>query len=322
MKNSEYAAYREQLAMWSAPEAAGQARKAWLTAVQSAKKADDSSALFSLDFGAKLVTINASGEEYVPPVSETEDKDKRIFSKTRFPVGPHIESGVPLGSAPTNKMIGKFRIPCGLVLIVGGGNTGKTPMAHALAGFGNAEYGVVRYGEPLAGYISDETLGALELGRTMYRYGDVVVDSVKDVLAMTAGGAMKAGISRGALPLLSRWGAIAASMGCTLYVPLNPSSPDEEVIKLLAEAAKSNSTTSIFANGANSWQYITRAGEGLMREQGTFGSRYDANGGMLIEGMTSDVKQAAGSDSFGPGVRLDDAEYSSVVRRAVNVLGS
>jgi len=202
-------------------------------------------------------------------------------------------------------------------LIVAGGGAGKTPMAHALAGAGGVEYEVVRYGEPLAGYISDERIGAITLANALFHHADVVVDSVKDLLALAGGGAMKAGISRGALPTLSRWGAIAAQLGATIYVPINPSSADDEVVELLVEAAKSNATCTIYADGENSWRYLSRRGEGLRRDSGSFKVRYNADGVMTINGV--EESPSRGEQVHIPAsVDLTEDDHANAIRRAIN----
>jgi len=185
-----------------------------------------------------------------------------------------ITEGSLAGSAPGNKRYGNLIIPCGVCLLIGGGGVGKTPLAHELAGFGVEEYGVVRVGEPLAGYTASEYAAATELGMSVAESSDVVLDSIKDVLSGGGGGLMKSGLSRAALNMISAWSMLACDLGVTIYIPVNPSTKDEEVKELLAEAARSNATMAIIHNQGDDWEYFARMGEGLNRKHGTFTMRW------------------------------------------------
>jgi hypothetical protein len=179
---------------------------------------------------------------------------------------------VPEGAAPLNKIIEvggtEIHIPCGVCVILGAANAGKTPLAHKLASSGVDSYSVVRAGEPFAGYQSNQNKIAKMLGEAIYASSDVVLDSVKDLMSGD-GAAMKGGLSRGVLVDLSIWSALAASLGVTIYVPLNPSSTDPEVMAMMREAAVSNATMTIAHESGDSWSFISRKGEGLTRRVGT-----------------------------------------------------
>lgn len=173
----------------------------------------------------------------------------------------------------------------------------------------------VPYGEPLAGYHCNESDGAADLAAAMFNYTDIVFDSVKDLLALASGGSMKSGISRGSLPILSRLGAMAAGMGCTLYVPLNPSSGEDEVVKLLNEAAKSNATCSITSTSSNSWSYVTRQGEGLQRQTGNFEVSYDKEGSMQLGRVSSNTVESVVPEHSGATISTN--LFDRAVRRSV-----
>lgn len=177
-----------------------------------------------------------------------------------------LEIVVP-GSAPMNKAVDTVQIPCGICVIVARGGAGKTPLAHYLASSGVDEYATIRVGEPFAGYATNRKTVARDLGRAMVSHSDVVLDSIKDLLA-EGGGLMKGGIARAALVDLSAWATQAAALGCTIYIPLNPSG-DEELIKIMTEVAKSNATMTISHSGGSSWAYSSRTGEGMERVNGT-----------------------------------------------------
>jgi hypothetical protein len=215
-------------------------------------------------------------------------------------------------------MIGDVRIPAGLCLLVGGAAAGKTPLAHALAGFGDRDYHVVRYGEPLSGYITNEDDAAFHVAKALLSKHDVVLDSVKDVLSLMGGAAMKSGLSREVLPLFSRWATIAADIGVTLYVPVNPSSPDDEVISLLVEATKSNATMTIYSDGGDKWSFVARRGEGLQRESGALTARYLPDGTVEIRnGATSALSTKEYSSTSFTGEDISDAAFSASLRRSV-----
>jgi hypothetical protein len=282
--------------------------------------------LLNFPFGSSNVLINASGNRlhYPTKVKGSDDSDyssrvaayKEALSRTGWSAG--FEPAVVSGAAPTNKMIGDVRIPAGLCLLVGGAAAGKTPLAHALAGFGDRDYHVVRYGEPLSGYITNEDDAAFHVAKALLSKHDVVLDSVKDVLSLMGGAAMKSGLSREVLPLFSRWATIAADIGVTLYVPVNPSSPDDEVISLLVEATKSNATMTIYSDGGDKWSFVARRGEGLQRESGALTARYLPDGTVEIRnGATSALSTKEYSSTSFTGEDISDAAFSASLRRSV-----
>lgn len=322
MKIEEYNAERRKIVAWSRPDAAGKARAMWRAALSVLPK---ETPVFTVDFGRVMTTLTAGGvpiDEINRYISIEADDDEVVVddTKVKHSLGVHIDSGLPAGCAPTNKMVGSFRIPCGVVLLVAGGGLGKTPIAHALAGAGGADYEVLRFGEPLSGYICDEQTASRELAGLMNGYSDIVLDSVKDVLALAKGGAMKSGLSRGALPLLSRWGSIAASIGCTLYIPVNPSTDDEEVSAMLIEAAKSNSTSVVYASSPTLWHYESRCGEGMRREKGDIVVSYNADGEVQLKAKVrtdrNDDSPLSFASSFTSVVKLSDVELSDAIRKS------
>lgn len=323
--------YRKQcleLADWATPGKAGAARRSF---IQSLFGAGDAYPVFTLNFGRARFTIDSQGNEFAHAVdagtepdpgdiATLNSRDKEKLRSAKFPIGVHTHTGIPAGAAPTNKMIGSLRVPSGVVLVVGGASSGKTPLVHALAGATGSDYDVVRYGEPLAGYICDESLAARFLCESVLRTPDVVVDSVKDILAEATGGSMKSGISRGALPILSRWGSIAASVGATLYIPVNPSSKDSEVIDLLVEASESNATSVFYYVDSGVWNYTSRRGEGLRREEGSFHTKYTGDGLVEVQRVTrnaiSPETNDPGVEALGRPVVVSDEQMAAAIRRA------
>lgn len=229
--------------------------------------ADPGAFALSIKFGRGVSQVNMLGGEYVTDeVSDDESADSAAFFP-RVAKGKTIASElekVVMGAAYGNKAFGDLIIPCGACLIIGAGGSGKTPFAHALAGHGVEQYAGVLIGEPLAGYSKSEHETALEIASAMMTHTDVVVDSIKDLLA-SGGNPMKSGISRAVLTTISEWSALANNVGCTMYIPVNPSSDDDEVYRMLLEAARSNATSVIHHIGGNEWGFTYRTGEGLQR---------------------------------------------------------
>lgn len=283
-----------------------------------------------IGFGSEYVGIASDGSQYMERVEkrnkgedgEPEYTYRKVLANSRgWKVGPTIA-----GSAATNKTVLGVRVPAGVCLIIGGASTAKTPFAHALAAAGDRDYAVVRYGEPLAGYCLDPEEMAVKLGEALVKQQDIVLDSVKDVLAFAAGGAMASGISRGSFPILSDLSALAAERGSTIYIPFNPSNSDEKTVNALIEAAKSNVTTTIVGQRGNSeaesvWDVFARRGEGLLRERGRLVGRFEQND------LTMTLYSASGRKDVGKGVvernvttrsQLHDVELEQVLRKSMN----
>lgn len=237
---------------------------------------------YSVSFGKSVVRITGDGQIMPAPkrIGVSKDSEEVVVgvseptlsfeeAATLTGVSEKIEAVTVAGSAPANKQGPHGMIRAGLALLVAPGGVGKTPLAHMLAQHGVKSYAVVRAGEPLAGYTSNRDRIAKSLALAMYHSSDVVLDSIKDLLSSSGGGAMKGGISREALLDLSSWATTAANLGVTIYVPLNPSSKD--LIEAMVEVASSNATT-VFSNDGKTgaeWAWSSRTGEGMPRESGT-----------------------------------------------------
>lgn len=227
---------------------------------------------FSVPFGKGIGRVRGNGSlldvaaksGVEGPIAEME------YSTDRFWVNPKISSLCIPGSVPLNKTVDGMPVPCGVCVIIGASGVGKTVLAHRLASSGVDNYGVVRSGEPFAGYSVSHSVIAEHIGVATAHYSDVVVDSIKDLLAI-GGAAMKGGVSRTALLELSAWSILGATLGTTFYVPLNPSNSDSEMIKLMTEVAISSSTMVMTPRGDGAeWNYIVRTGEGMPRHNGYF----------------------------------------------------
>jgi len=311
----------------ASPGYAGRAKTVFREAFDNFVKTYGAEAtLLNFPFGASNILISADGNRVQYPKGIKDEAEgtysarvaayKEALRRTGW--NQRFESNLHAGCAPTNKMIGDVRVPAGLCLIVGGAAAGKTPLAHALAGFGDQDYHIVRYGEPLAGYITNEDDAAFKVAQALLSGYDVVLDSVKDVLSLMGGAAMKSGLSREVLPLFSRWATLAADTGCTLYVPVNPSSPDDEVVQLLVEATKSNATMTVYSDGGDRWSYVARRGEGLQRESGSFTAKFAKDGTMdLMNGSSSAASAKEYTSSSVTSDAITDAAFAASLRRSV-----
>lgn len=319
--------HRAALALLADPKREGVLFDEFTTDLASHKA--DEPVLF-IGFGRRYVGIGADGNQFLKKVTKREASDdqeaeytyEEVVADSRgWKVGPRIA-----GSAATNKTVLGVRIPAGVCLIIGGASTAKTPFAHAIAAAGGRDYAVVRYGEPLAGYCLDPEEMAVKLGAALISQRDIVLDSVKDILAFASGGAMTSGISRGSFPILSDLSALAAERGCTIYVPFNPSNTDEKTVNALIEAAKSNVTTTIVGERGSSeseskWSVFARRGEGLLREKGSLVGRFEQNE------LTMTIFSASGKKEVSSGVversvstnaRLHDVELDAVLRKSLS----
>lgn len=266
---------------------------------------------FSVGFGSSLFRSNGRGLAYTGKEIAADTEAGRLGAETTVihedaagianGLASELAEHVVPGSAPLNKRVGDIHIPCGVALIVARGGIGKTPLAHWLASEGVDAYGVVRIGEPLAGYSTNRKEAASGLAMAMVEHSDVVVDSIKDLLA-SDGAAMKGGISRSALLSISNWASVAATLGTTLYVPLNPSG-DDDLVGAMVEVAKSNATLSIHFE-KNLWNWSARTGEGLERKTGSFVFAGD-------KGVES-AKQRLESADGGFGMKADPVNFSNI----------
>lgn len=175
------------------------------------------------------------------------------------------------GALPVTKVVNGMPIPASVILVTGRGNVGKTPFAHALASIvceGDQDgFGLLRYGEPFAGYLKTERQAGHELAYLVATHRAVVIDSIKDLLTDMSGQAMESGLARRSISMLSRMAMVASEIGCSIVIPLNPSSSKETIGDLIAEIARSNVGMAAI-NGSGKWQLISREGEGRLRIEG------------------------------------------------------
>jgi hypothetical protein len=233
---------------------------------------DDRVAL-QMGFGSHLYAFTKNGEVVYEIVENSEGEKTATGEAIKGRYRGWSEemkdnSSNPPGCAPAVAKVGNVTIPAGVCLVIGAASTAKTPFAHALAAECSDRYAIVRYGEPLSGYITDPEQLTMTLARALIAEPVIVLDSVKDVLAMAPGGAMTSGISRGSFPILSDLSVVACDRGSVVIVPFNPSNPSADVISAMMEAARSNVTSVVMGqnNGDSTlWTVFSRSGEGLQR---------------------------------------------------------
>lgn len=289
----------------------GVRRKAFLEAIALLGEHDPA---VTICYDKTSVSVNKFGAALFHKESHGQDL-------ARFAAGVHpsARSALP-GSAPGNKQIGRMLIPAGVCAIVAGGGKGKTPLSHSLASAGVSTYSVVRVGEPLAGYASSHEAIAYSLAIAILDSADVVFDSIKDLLS-GGGAAMKSGLSREALTSLSGWASTACDAGCTIYIPVNPSTPDPEVVGLLVEAGKSNATMLVTPIQGANWEYFNRKGEGLPRSSGKFELSFAADGLATIKNGSHNSESAVSEEEITKVVStaLSRATISNAARRALSL---
>lgn len=276
-----YSLLTRELATWEIAERrsyATQAGRRRTEALKIMKEIGDKPA-FVVSYGRASVTITGNGEVYKPKETSVEttaagdiEPNDVEAATLRFHIHPRLNR-IVAGASPLNKSFNHLGqvidVPCGVCVLVGPSGVGKTPLAHLLAQQGVDSYAVVRAGEPFTGYDTAQGAIAEQIGLAACNAENVVIDSIKDLLA-ASGNTMKGGISRNALVDLSAWAILGATIGVTFYVPLNPSSTDEELMKMMVSIAQSNTSMTFSHKGGELWDYQARGGEGEPRKSGTF----------------------------------------------------
>lgn len=265
----------------------------------------EAATILSMPFGDITVRLMADGECMTSTKLDAKGWHRDVKMKD-----------MPRGCATTNKVLDNgVRIPAGVLLIIGGASKSKTPMAHLLASSNCEEYAVVPFGEPLSGYqISAEEAGEA-LARALAAESDILVDSVKDLLASAKGGAMKAGVARGAFPMLSSLSTLAADVGATIYAPINPSSEDDELMKAIESAAASNVISVVVATPSG-WACSMRRGEGLIRDTFMVQTAFADDLLLHFAGDTSSAGTNGKDVKMSTVVPMDDRAFNAVIRRS------
>lgn len=250
--------------------------KTVIVAEFEALRQEDPTVLGSIRFQEQTVVVDSSFDLW------NGDKGNRLsgkegdISSLKSRVLP-----LPAGSIPYNGTFNGIAIPAGIILLVAPSGVGKSPFAQALArsvqastpSAKNTAPGIVRTGEPFIGYQHSRLQVAASIALGIASFDALVVDSIKDLLSSDGGAAMKGGISRSAIGVLSDWGAAAAACGCTMIVPVNPGVDDPDTYNAVVQACRSNGTATFWSDGnSDRWDYDIRTGEGLARATGSISS--------------------------------------------------
>lgn len=257
------------------------------------------------------------------------------LDKSTKVLGDLIPSNIFAGSALIDDVMPLLplrggNLPTGGCIIAGGPDRGKTPAIKAIYKAVVEEYGpesavLLRYGEPLPGYITDpvELLQMMMLAIIDPKVRLIAIDSLKDVMGQMKGQLMARGIPRGFFVVFSQWSAIAAALGKTIITPLNVSTDSEEAISEVQTATSSNSTAA-FTVGASTdnritYEGVARTGDGKKRAVISFTVEFDDNGQPeLVDGMAATNAQVSSVNvttaPSGNPVSINLAQRMSVAR--------
>lgn len=156
-------------------------------------------------------------------------------------------------------------LPVGVVVIFGGTNSAKSPLASYLVKRGQGK--LLRYGEPLPGYSRD-------LKELIYRVFTaeerlIAIDSMKNLVGRIDGGLMKTGLSREFFAMMSDWSSYFSELGQTILVIVNanvdPRQP--ELVNTVIEGLWSNTNGVIHSEGGV-LKWTMRVGDAMPRAEG------------------------------------------------------
>lgn len=270
--------------------------------------------------GVAIFRVPFGGQFYAYP-SVTEPSSSE-YGFTEPMTEALIKAGLmaPAGELPIAVTHHGMDVPCGVILVTGPGDAGKSPFAYALADAicegDEAGFGLLRYGEPFTGYGKSQARAGHELASLMVGHRAVVIDSVKDLLSDMEGAATKSGITRKAISMLSRLSIVASEVGCAVIIPVNPSSSDTAVGDLMAEVARSNVAMAAINEG-DKWAMVTRTGEGRMRAKGVATLKFkDDIPSLSFQGVeASETQIESVLTVFESKVTPDDFDYLTTARR-------
>lgn len=257
----------------------------------------------------RKVVVKESGD------GESTELDKGVLIQGHR--GWLVDLGTIPGAVPCVAEVGGARYGAGLMIVAGKGDTGKTPLIHALGAHLTDDngYGCIRFGEPLSGYTTDFDELVMDVAHGLLSERVLVIDSLKDVIGNAGGNATSSGIARGAWQLLSDLGALAASRGSLVIAALNPTSNDPKIVELVEEAVRSNSTSLVVPSAvAGSWTVVSRTGEGLRRVSHEIHVEYVDNVAVVKSTASSSNGRKAGGTVQSV---MDTSDMEAVLRRFV-----
>lgn len=156
-------------------------------------------------------------------------------------------------------------LPVGVVVIFGGTNSAKSPLASYLVKQGKGK--LLRYGEPLPGYSRDLTV----LLQRVFAAEEslIAIDSMKNLVGRIDGGLMKTGLSREFFAMMSDWSSYFSELGQTILVIVNanvdPRQP--ELVNTVIEGLWSNTNGVIHSEGGI-LKWTMRVGDAMPRIEG------------------------------------------------------
>lgn len=220
-------------------------------------------------------------------------------------------------------------LPAGIGVVVGPASVGKTPVLKWLVAASNEKAAnsaqLIRFGEPLPGYLTREADAVLELTEYLLspKVNIIAIDSIKDLLASMGGGLMARGVPRELFRMLSQWGSIAAGLGKLIIVPLNISTDNEEALAEVESAVLSNATFAAIAqphlSQTDKFTFATsaRQGEGKRRSLGRWTLTFDADGKPSIKAGTKQTETIAPA-SVDTNITLTQYSVGRALARALN----
>lgn len=161
----------------------------------------------------------------------------------------------------------------GLIAIVGGHGSGKTPFMRdtLYPAFSEAESEYITYGEPWYDYDTVGSDVAIKIMTAMIKGNKVIlIDSLKNVMDRTSGPLAKEGINRPFFAMLSDWSATAMRMNCTIVVVVNLLSDTAAVVAENLNRLNSSTNMVILAEGGGRFSYKVRDHDASDRITGTF----------------------------------------------------
>lgn len=268
----------------------------------------DRAEVLRLSFGNSLVSVDDSGSLKVRSKPRDDDGSSFIVMDR---VAQFNALGLSVNLDPS--YIGNafdesdLRLCSGCGVVTGPANVGKSPILKWIVSRANAlkpgSAKLVRFGEPLPGYITLEAEAGLLIAKHLMdpTVKIIAIDSIKDLLVtMSYGGTMARGVPRAVFRLLSQWGAIAASLGKLIVVPLNISTDDANALAEVNSAVLSNSTLSIIWKSGATFVVTERTGESKMRRESNWQVVYKNNEPVVT------ITEVNGSATAEPDSNLED----------------
>lgn len=282
-----------------------------VTDIGQVKEVDDEQeeitdrALIQIAFGDAVATAFESGEltasysRHSHSFVTTVDEEQELVEKITGVRPNHDSERLSVTMSPESHGV---YLPGGSAIVMGVASVGKTPVLKwAVRACNDVEPGsatLIRFGEPLPGYITNEIDASRKLMSALLDPAIklIAIDSIKDLVASMGGGLMARGVPRLVFKMISQWGTVAATLGKTIMVPLNISTDDRNAMDEVSSAVSSNATTAILHDKGGSYAISARTGEGKLRATGVWKLQFQ-NGRPLVTGsvdsMPSETIEAA-----------------------------